>query len=118
MREILNLSNNGDIQANLALDMFCYRIKKYIGSYLAILGKVDAIIFTGGIGENAPIIREKICNNLEHLNICLDLERNLITNNGAISTYDSEIEVLVIPTNEELEIALQTKELLIKNSVE
>ena len=117
MREIHSMAENGDKKAQLALDMFYYRIKKYIGSYSAILGRVDCIVFTGGIGENDDIARLESCHNLENLGIKLNVEENALRKRVAreISSDDSLVKVFVIPTNEELEIALQTQE-VVKNS--
>jgi acetate kinase len=117
MREIHSMAENGDKKAQLALDMFYYRIKKYIGSYSAILGRVDCIVFTGGIGENDDIARLESCHNLENLGIKLNIEENTLRKKIAreISSDDSLVKVFVIPTNEELEIALQTQE-VVKNS--
>jgi len=110
MRDIHAAVAQGDTKAKLALDMFGYRNRKYIGSYLAVLGRVDAIVFTAGIGENDPVARELSCRGLEHLGIKLDHDRNLAPTRGArdIACSDSPVRVLVIPTNEELEIARQT----------
>jgi len=114
MRDIHQAVAEGDAKAKLALDMFGYRNRKYIGSYLAVLGRVDAVVFTAGIGENDPVARELTCRGLEHLGIKLDHDRNLAPVRGArdISASDSLVRVLVIPTNEELEIARQTEEVL------
>jgi len=114
MRDIHQAVAEGDAKAKLALDMFGYRNRKYIGSYLAVLGRVDAVVFTAGIGENDPVARELTCRGLEHLGIKLDHDRNLAPVRGArdISAFDSLVRVLVIPTNEELEIARQTEEVL------
>ncbi len=114
MREIGEMSENGDEKAKLALDMFNYRIKKYIGSYSAVLGRVDAIIFTGGIGENDIEVRKNSCFNLENIGIKIDEEKN---NQRAkeildITHKDGKVKILVVPTNEELEIALQVKSLI------
>ena len=114
MREVEQMAEDGCQKAKLALDMFAYRIKKHIGSYSAIVGKLDCIIFTGGIGENDIETRERCCNDLENLGIELDLVQN---NQRAkkiidISSKDSKVKVLVIPTNEELEIAIQTNSIL------
>jgi len=110
MRDIHEAVGRGDSRARLALDMFGYRNRKYIGSYLAVLGRVDAIVFTAGIGENDPVARELSLRGLEHLGIKLDHDRNLASVRGArdIASADSQVRVLVIPTNEELEIARQT----------
>jgi acetate kinase len=110
MREIQRLADEGEPKALLAIDMFCYRLKKYIGAYYAVLGRVDAIIFTGGIGENASRIRKRSCEGLERLGIIVDDRKNESTHEGAIEIQKSEasVRVLVIPTNEELAIAEQT----------
>ncbi|VAW76401.1 Acetate kinase [hydrothermal vent metagenome] len=110
MREVIRLADAGDAQARLALDMYCYRIKKYIGAYYAVLGKLDAIVFTGGIGENAAWVREQCCAGLEALGIVLDRDKNIAVNNKAFDIHGdaASVNLLVIPTNEELEIALQT----------
>lgn len=114
MRDIHEAVAKGDARAKLALDMFGYRNRKYVGSYLAILGRVDALVFTAGIGENDSVARELSCRGLEHLGIKLDHERNMGPGRGArdIAAADSPVRVLVIPTNEELEIARQTAEVL------
>ena len=114
MREVGEMAEKGDEKAKLALEMFNYRIKKYIGSYSAVLGRVDCLIFTGGIGENDIKVRENSCSDLENIGISLDLKAN---NQRAkeileINKIDSKVKVLVIPTNEELEIALQVKSLI------
>ncbi|PKN09079.1 MAG: acetate kinase [Deltaproteobacteria bacterium HGW-Deltaproteobacteria-8] len=114
MRDIHQAVAEGDARARLALDMFGYRNRKYIGSYLAVLGRVDAVVFTAGIGENDPVARELSCRGLEHIGIKLDSDRNLSPERGArdIGAVGSQVRVLVIPTNEELEIARQTVEVL------
>jgi acetate kinase len=109
MREILARAGQGNEPARLAIDMFCYRIRKYIGAYYAVLGRVDAIVFTGGIGENAAPVRERVCEGLQHLGIRLDAARNTTARGDAIEIQldGSPVKVLVIKTNEELEIARQ-----------
>ena len=116
MRDIHKMATEGDPRARLALDMFVYRIKKYIGNYLAILGRLDGIVFTAGIGEHDVEIRERCCENLERLGIVLDPEKNKQEHEGPlqINKSESSVALFVIPTNEELEIAQQTKELLEK----
>jgi len=94
----------------LAIDIFCYQIKKYIGGYAAALGGLDTLVFSGGIGENAPVIRERICNGLEYLNIQINEEKNN-KNHWQISGDESEVKVYVVPTNEELMIAKMTAQL-------
>jgi acetate kinase len=110
MREIQRSAEAGDPQADLALEMFCYRVKKYIGSYYAALGRVDAVVFTGGIGENSARVRRGSCEGLAALGIALDERRNEAASLGMaeIQSEDSRLKILVIPTNEELEIARQT----------
>jgi acetate kinase len=114
MRRIAERAVQGDGHAGLALDMFCYRIRKYIGSYTAVLGRVDALVFTGGIGENAAIVREKVCSDLAGLGIDIDRGKNLATKKGVreLQHDGNNVKVLVIPTNEELEIARQTIDVL------
>lgn len=114
MREIEDRMQKGDKDAKLAFDMFCHRIKKYLGAYLAILGKTDAIIFTAGIGENDQMVRERVCENLEFLGIKLDKEKNnqRAKNVHLISTADSKIKILIVHTDEELAIANATMQIL------
>jgi len=110
MRRISKAAENGDHQANLALTMFCYRLKKYIGAYMAALGGTDCIVFTGGIGENSATIRQQSCHGLEGLGVTLDAEKNNIRQKETmeIQASDSRVKLLVIPTDEEYEIASQT----------
>ena len=113
MRNLGELAAGGDERARLAIDIFCYRIKKYIGCYAAVLGKVDAVIFTGGIGENAVDVRAGICSELDQIGVQLDGARNKATvrKEGEISNDESRVKVFVIPTNEEAAIAKDTFEL-------
>ena len=110
MRDIGQLAANGDKAARLAIDMYCYRIKKYIGAYYAALGRVDALVFTGGIGENAADIRRGSCEDLAQLGIEVNSQSNNAARNGIceIQRSGSPVTILVIPTDEELEIAEQT----------
>ncbi|MEJ2108583.1 MAG: acetate kinase [Acidobacteriota bacterium] len=110
MRDLLGKRGEGDRRAGLAVEIFCYRVRKYIGAYLAVLGGADAIVFTGGIGENAAEIREEICEGLQALGITIDPEKNMATRGveADISTADGSCRVWVIPTNEELLIARDT----------
>lgn len=111
MRDIENAAwNDGHKRAQLALDMYFYRIKKYIGAYAAAMGGVDLIIFTGGVGENGPETREIICKDLEFLGVNFDAEKNtgLRGKLEMISKHDSKVKVMVVPTNEELVIAHDT----------
>lgn len=106
----------GDKEAKLAFEMCAYRIKKYIGAYMAVLKKVDAILFTGGLGENYSALRESVCEGLENLGIALCKPTNDNPGNGLVdlSQPNTKIQVLRIPTDEELEIALQAKKVLEK----
>jgi len=112
MRELLaEEQEKQDRRAKLAIDIFCIRAKKYIGAYLAEMGCAKALVFTGGIGENSPAIRERILTGIECMGIKLDCEKNNAMTSGKegiISTDDSKLQVFVIPTNEELLIARDT----------
>lgn len=113
MRDIENAVANGDERATLALDMYEYRIKKYIGSYVAALNGVDVIVFTGGVGENQTGTRIKVCNGLEFMGVKVDPELNKIRGKEMIiSTPDSSVKVVVIPTDEEFMIASDTLEIV------
>ncbi len=118
-RNIEARKEKGDKKAKLAFEMCAYRIKKYIGAYMAVLKKVDAIIFTGGLGENYSALRERVCEGLEDLGIALNKPKNDNPGNGLVdlSQPDSKVKVLRIPTDEELEIALQAKEIAEKIKV-
>ncbi|WP_331775993.1 acetate/propionate family kinase [Sulfurospirillum sp. 1612] len=114
MRIVGEMAKTGDEKAELAIKMFTYRVKKYIGAYLAILGNLDCLIFTGGIGENDIDVRRRSCLGLEHLGIIIDNDLNNQYAKGPIeiSAKESAIKVVAIPTNEELEIAAQVKALI------
>ena len=108
-RDLTAAMNDGNPYANAAIEVFCYRVAKYIGSYAAAMNGVDAIAFTAGIGENVAIVRQKVCECLEYLGVSLDQEANkLFGDDRLISTADSKVKVAVIPTNEELAIARET----------
>lgn len=117
VRDLIAAMQSGHLQAETALRVFTYRIRKYIGAYMAALGAVDAIVFTAGIGENSPLIREWICEGLSGLGICLDTHRNQAMNGclGEIHYPESPVKILIVPTNEEAEIAIQSRD-LIRNS--
>ena len=105
----------GNERAILAVKMFCYQNKKFIGSYAAVMNGVDAIVFTAGVGENTPVVREWTLEGLEYLGVKLDLEKNegrCTGNYKEISADDSKVKIYIIPTNEELVIARETAELL------
>lgn len=112
MREIHRMADAGDTGARLALGIFTHRLKKYLGAYYAELGRVDAVVFTGGIGENDALMRKQVCADLEPLGIAMDQLANESENRGerVISAANGTVQVLVIPTNEELEIARQAWE--------
>lgn len=111
-RDIEEAMANGNERAKLALNVFCNRVKKYIGAYAALMGGVDAVVFTAGIGENSIEIREMVCEGLEFLNLEIDKEKNHVRGKEVIISKDtSKVKVLVVPTNEELMIARDTKEL-------
>lgn len=115
MRAVHRLADAGDEDAQLALNMYAYRIKKYLGAYYAVLGHVDAIVFTGGIGENDACLRQQCCSNLTVLGIAIDDTKNNTLNGTCcdISTDGQAVAVLVIKTDEELEIALQSVDCVI-----
>ncbi len=110
MREILGQASKGNERAELAIEMFCYRIKKYIGAYYAVLGRLDAVVFTGGIGENASAIRQRACEGLRHIGIAVDHVKNsaVAGNISEIQNDGQPVRILVVRTNEEREIAQQT----------
>jgi acetate kinase len=114
MREVEKAAETGNKRAKLALKMYSYRIKKYIGAYSAAMGGVDMIVFTGGIGENDTYIREKACKNMEFLGIEINRAKNRSTRGkeDIISSNESSVTVMVIPTNEELVIAEDTLEIV------
>ena len=110
VRTLIEAAAKGHRRATLALDMFAYRVKKYVGAYMAVLNGCDAIVFTGGIGENAAPLREKICRDLEFFGIRLDTGRNaeVFGREGMISAPLSKVALMVVPSNEEWEIARET----------
>ncbi|MDN5046699.1 acetate kinase [Aliarcobacter butzleri] len=110
LREIISAANDGDQRAQVTIDMMCNRVKKYVCSYAGLLGGVDAICFTAGIGENSDIVREKVCHNLEFMGVEIDKDKNQIKNHQIreINKESSRTKIFVIPTNEELVIAQDT----------
>jgi acetate kinase len=111
MRVLQNeLAENEDRRVRLAIEVFCYRARKYIGAFLAAMGGADAVVFTGGIGENAPDIRARICEHMEWAGLKVDVAKNSETvgREGLISTEDSKLLAYAIPTDEELLIARDT----------
>ncbi|MCM2999289.1 MULTISPECIES: acetate/propionate family kinase [Paenibacillus] len=114
MREITEGMEKGDAHSKLAFDMYEYRLRKYIGSYAAALNGVDVIVFTAGVGENSVVLRKKVCENLTYLGVELDEELNAVRSGEPrrISSKNSKVEVLVVPTNEELVIARDTNRIV------
>lgn len=114
-RDLIAGMENGNERCKLALDMFNYQTKRFVGAYAAAMGGLDCIVFTAGIGENTPQVREGVCEGLEFLGVKLDKVKNVAKNDGGIrdiSAEGSRVKILVIPTNEELVIARETAELL------
>lgn len=116
MREIEDAAHSGNKRAQLALDMYFYRVKKYVGAYAAALGGCDVLVFTAGVGENQSDLRQEVCRNMEFMGIKIDNEKNAKTRGEEIelSTPDSRVKVVIIPTDEELMIATDTMELISK----
>jgi acetate kinase len=114
MRDIHAAREQGDENAQLAFEMFAYRVRKTMGAYLAVLGRADAVVFTAGIGENDADVRAAVCAGLDGLGIAVAPEKNGLRSPGirAISPEGSPVTVLIVPTNEELEIALATERLV------
>ena len=105
-RDIEEAADNGDERAKLSLDIFCYRVKRFIGDYAAVMNGVDAIIFTAGIGENNAYVRKEILRDMDFLGVKIDWEKNLVKGKEIdISAPESTVKTLIIPTNEELAIA-------------
>ena len=110
MRDLLEAERNGDPRAALAVEMFCYRVRKYVGAYLAVMGGADAVVFGGGIGENVPTVRERICAGMSWCGLTLDADRNasVIGTEARISRDDAAIQAYVIPVDEGSIIARDT----------
>lgn len=116
MRELEDAVLEGDKRAKYAFDLFTYRIKKYVGSYIAAMGGLDALVFTGGIGENSIAVRKAVCSDMEYLGLELDpLKNEEAKGELDISTVNSKARILRIPTNEELVIALDTEKIVNEN---
>lgn len=116
MREIIEESANGSYSAKLAFNVYCYRVKKYIGAYAAAMGGLDAIVFTAGVGENSPVVRAASLTGLEFLGVEVDQVRNeaAVGKEGIISVDGAKVVVAAIPTNEELVIAIDTADIVAK----
>ena len=117
LRDLEAATDKGDEKALLALEMLAYRVRKYVGSYIAVLGGVDAVVFTGGIGEHSPRIRGLVMENMEFCGAKFDQKKNEEYSSGIgyLNTEDSKVKIIVLPTNEELSIARETKILTSKN---
>ncbi len=117
LRDLEAATKEGNERALLALEMLAYRVRKYVGSYIAVLGGVDAVVFTGGIGEHSPRIRRLVMENMEFCGAKFDNAKNEEYSSGVgyINTDDSKVKIIVLPTNEELSIARETKTLTSKN---
>lgn len=114
-RDLTKAASEGNERARLALDIFNYQCKKYVGSYIAAMNGIDCLVFTAGIGENTASVRSEICRDMDFFGISIDEEKNNTKNNGSIrdiSAKSSKVKVLIIPTNEELVIARETKALV------
>jgi len=112
-RDLDEAASKGNRRAELALEIFAYKVKKFIGEYSAVLNGADAVVFTAGIGENSASIRKRILTGLDGIGIKIDEEKNKIRGQEIdISTPDAKVRVFVIPTNEELAIARETKEIV------
>ncbi|MFF4762496.1 acetate kinase [Streptomyces sp. NPDC001292] len=118
MREIRRRMEEGDDEARLAFEIYIHRLKKYVGAYYAVLGTVDAVAFTAGVGENAAFVREAALAGLEGLGLAVEGERNAVRGDGPrlISPEGARIAVAVVPTDEEMEIATQTYALVVKDA--
>ncbi len=116
MREIIEEMNNGIKSARLAFDIYCYRVKKYLGAYAAAMGGLDCIVFTAGIGENSDVVRQACVAGMEFMGVVLDKSLNEAARNkeAVISTPSSRVKVVVVPANEELVIAMDTAEIINK----
>ena len=117
LRDLEAATDKGDEKALLALEMLAYRVRKYVGSYIAVLGGVDAVVFTGGIGEHSPRIRGLVMENMEFCGAKFDAKKNEEYSSGIgyLNAEDSKVKIIVLPTNEELSIARETKDLTQKN---
>ncbi len=114
MRTILARKNRGKRPAKLAFEIFCYRIKKYIGAYTAILGRVDAVVFAGGIGEHSAVVRKEICSGLEHLGLDLDQEKNRLFTHGVemIHHNTGRVAIVAVETDEAMQMARESTKIL------
>ncbi|MCX2720749.1 acetate/propionate family kinase [Lentiprolixibacter aurantiacus] len=114
LRDIQSAAEKGDRNSILALDMMSYRIRKYIGAYAAAMNGLDVLVFTAGIGENSALVREQVCGEMDYLGLEIDPDKNQKAKRGIceVQSFDGRVKILIVPTNEELEIARQTYQLL------
>jgi len=117
LRDVISAADGGNLEAAVALDIFCYRIRKYIGAFAAAMGGLEVLVFTAGIGENSPEVRRRVCAGMEAADgfgIVLDPQKNALASNQAraVQAETSRVKILVVPTNEELEIARETLRIL------
>jgi acetate kinase len=114
MRRVIERQREGDRAAETALAVYAYRFRLYVGAYLAALGGLDALIFTAGVGEHAPEIRRRCCDGLQHLGLAIDPDKNQTPGGGVrdVAADDAPVRVLVVPTDEELKIARETRRIL------
>ena len=111
-RDLCDAADAGNERAKLALDMFAYQVKKFIGAYAAVMNGVDAVVFTAGVGENDSYTRSLIIDGLDYLGVKVDADKNNTRGTVDISAEDAKVKTLVIPTNEELMIAIETKNIV------
>jgi acetate kinase len=113
MREIEEAVAEGNKKAIIAFDIYNYRIKKYVGAYAAAMGGIDALVFTGGVGENSPLTRKNVCENMQFMGMEIDLEKNQNAKGEIdIASEKSKVRIFKIPTNEELVIAKDTEQIV------
>ena len=117
LRDLIEESDKGNDHANMAIEVYCYRLKKYIGSYAAAMGGLDALVFTAGVGENSPLVRARACEGLEYMGLELDEKANAaaVGREMLISKPESRVKVYTIPTNEELVIARDTARIVLES---
>jgi acetate kinase len=114
MRDIMAMAEQGDIRSQVAIEVFVYRVQKYIGAYVAAMNGIDIVVFTGGIGENSPDIRQRVAANLGYLGAHIDPEKN-DNSEPVFSSDNSSVKLMTIPANEERVIAQQTYRLLVQS---
>ena len=111
MRDLQAAADAGDTRAGLAIDAFCRAIAKFIGSYAVVLGGLEMLVFSGGIGERSAVVRSRVCGRLDFFGLAIDEKRNAV-NDGVLSTAESRVRVRVVPSEEDLQIALHCRALM------